>query len=123
MKMKLAGTFNNAQWAAFVQIAGAFFGGILISRGAAPDTVKSLIDHVTAAIPTITAFIGVMGPILSLIWSLVKHTDRSAVLEASLVPGVKNIEIEPTAKAPLISAATDSTITKVNLAKPPGAGG
>lgn len=118
-KMKLAEPLNTEQWSAFVRFVGAFAGGILISRGAAPDTVKSLVDHIVNAVPTVANFIAVMAPIASLIWSLFKHTNRSAVVEASHVPGVKNIEVEPTAAPPLISAATDTTIPKVNLAKPP----
>jgi hypothetical protein len=123
MTMKFVGTFNNAQWAAFVQFVGAFIGGILISRGAAPDTVKSLIDHIVAAIPTIANFVAVAAPIVSLAWSLIRHTNRSTVIEASRVPGVKSIQIEATAPSPLISAATDTTVSKVNMAAPGAAPG
>ena len=82
---------------------GGPLGSILVSRGANADTLNQVTTLAIAVVP----------PLIALVWSLLRKTDRQTVIAASNVPGAQ-VQIDHVAASPaLIATAQDQSIPNV----------
>jgi TRAP-type uncharacterized transport system fused permease subunit len=105
-------------------------GIFLVSRGLANQTqVDQLFDAVNNALPALSAAVGVLLPIISLVWDMYSQTRTAHLIAVKNMHAVDKILVKPSVAArdpdnPAVILAKDTTEPKVTFAPtvpPPGA--
>lgn len=90
---------NSQQWLSVARWVVSFGGGFFVGKG---YITAEQLSSVTSNLPTI---ISGVAAVATLIWGVTNKTDRSLVVQAAAVPGVKAVVVD-TAVAPAAVADT-----------------
>jgi hypothetical protein len=93
---------NQNTWISWITTGIGLAGSAAVTKG--------LVDSSTA-----TSIVGAAGVLVPLIWGFFVHSNASVVQAAAAVPGVKAIDITPTAPPDLQKLAMDPTVPKVQV--------
>jgi hypothetical protein len=107
VKLNLDQALSIVRW---LLSLGGPLGAWLVAHGMSADQVNALSS-------ALIALVGALPPLVSIIWSLARHSDAGKLKAASAMPEVKSIVVRPVAADSAAGAlASDTSEPKIQRA-------